>query len=222
MAATIETKSSSYYLGTRREVSELLPGSYSRVLEIGCGEGGFRSHLGECEYWGIEPQRGPAALARQRLFKVIDATYEDAYGQLPDCYFDLVICNDVIEHMTAPEQFLESIKNKVRPGARLVGSIPNVRFVGNLFEVLCLKDWQYTDQGILDRTHLRFFTEKSIRRMFETHGFLIEQLSGINAVPVTVWPVRLLVKNLFVLMLGADSRFFQFGFRVKWAPSLKT
>jgi len=211
----MKPKSSPYYQGYRHEVIKLLPGHYSRVLEIGCGEGGFRTNLGTCEYWGIEPQSDPAAIARKSLFRVIEGRYQDVYKQLPEGYFDLVICNDVIEHIAEPNGFLVSIKRKMRAGSVLVGSVPNVRFIGNLFELLIMKDWQYKDDGVLDRTHLRFFTEKSLRRLFRDQGFLIEEFVGINSVPAGVFPLRLLIKNLCALILGSDTRFLQFGFRIK-------
>lgn len=216
----VEASSSPYYKGLRREVVQFLPAGYSRVLEIGCGEGGFRSYVGPCEYWGIEPNHHAAAIARAALSRVIEATYQDAFSQLPDHYFDMVICNDVIEHMVDPEQFLSSIKQKLKVGAVLVGSIPNVRYAGHLFELLFLKDWQYQDQGILDRTHLRFFTEKSMERLFKKHGFLVERLGGINGTPKGIGSLRLLLKNLFILMIGADSRFLQFGFRIKYTSDI--
>jgi len=182
---------------------------------MGCGEGGFRMNLGPCEYWGVEPQPDPAAIARKSLFRVIEGKYQDVHEQLPDGYFDLVICNDVIEHMVEPNEFLVSIKRKMQAGAVLVGSIPNVRFIGNLFELLIMTDWQYKDDGVLDRTHLRFFTEKSLRRLFRDQGFLIEEFGGLNAVPVGIFPLRLFIKNLCALILGSDTRFLQFGFRIK-------
>jgi len=211
------SSSSPYYCGTRQEVAQFLPSHYTKVLEIGCGEGGFRTYVGPCEYWGIEPNRAAASIARTVLFRVIEGTYQEAFEHLPNHHFDLVICNDVIEHMANPEEFLASITEKMTVGATLVGSIPNVRFVGNLFELLFLKDWQYKDQGILDRTHLKFFTHKSLRCLFQNHGFLVEELRGINGVPVGIFQLRLLLKNLFILVMGCDSRFLQFGFRVRSA-----
>lgn len=210
-----------YYKGLRPEVAQFLPARYSRVLEIGCGEGGFRSYMEPCEYWGVEPNHHAAAIARTVLSRVIEATYEDAFSQLPDHYFDMVICNDVIEHMVNPENFFSSIKQKLQVGAALVGSIPNVRYVGNLFELLFLKDWQYRDQGVLDRTHLKFFTEKSVRRLFQDHRFLIEQISGVNGVSLKGCSLRTLLKIIFILIIGADSRFLQFGFRVRYTGDIE-
>lgn len=211
----------SYYQNLRSEVAALLPSSYSKVLEVGCGAGTFRSNLTKpCEYWGIEPVPEVAQLAKTRLDKVLVVGAEQALEQLPDRYFDLVICNDVLEHMLHPDLFLQAIKPKLSAqGAHLVGSIPNVRYVLNLNNLIRHKDWQYTDSGTLDRTHFRFFTEKSLKRMFIEVGFEIEAFAGINAVStISVSSVRKFASSAFwtvvTSILGADTRFLQFAFRL--------
>lgn len=176
------TKHESYYQGARPEVAPFLPDHYTRVLEIGCGNGAFRQLMtADCEYWGVEPMESAAREADQRLHKVIHGTFEVAYPQLPDHYFDLVICNDVIEHLPDHEDFLRKIKDKMTPGGQLIGSVPNVRYYKNLFAVVVKKDWRYTAKGILDSTHLRFFTRKSLLRSFRANGFQSEKLQYINS-----------------------------------------
>lgn len=84
-----------------------LPVAYSRVLEIGCADGEFRQNLtGEHEYWGVEPVRSAANTASKRLDNVLVGTYAEVEGDIPNDYFDLVICNDVIEHMVDHDKFL--------------------------------------------------------------------------------------------------------------------
>jgi SAM-dependent methyltransferase len=210
------SKSSPYYEGARKEVAKFLPEQYSRVLEVGCGEGGFHINLKQgCEHWGIEPVHPAADIARRKLHRVIEASYLEALNQLPDNYYDLVICNDVIEHMVDHDEFFRTIRRKISEKACLVGSIPNVRYIGNLFELLFLKDWKYKDDGILDRTHLRFFTDKSIKRSFCENGFMIEEYAGINGVELGFMPLRIMLKNACILLFGSDTRFLQFGFRIR-------
>jgi 2-polyprenyl-3-methyl-5-hydroxy-6-metoxy-1,4-benzoquinol methylase len=206
-----------YYEGARKEVAQFLPGHYSKVLEIGCGEGGFHENLIQgSEHWGVEPVHAAANIASGKLYKVIPLCYQEAVEQIPNNYFDLIICNDVIEHMINHDEFFQSIKGKVTQSAYLVGSIPNVRYIGNLAKLLFMKDWKYEDEGILDRTHLRFFTEKSLKRLFHENGFTIEEFVGINEVEFKLTSPRMLLKNALTLLLGRDTRFLQFGFRIQY------
>lgn len=204
-----------YYRLDRREIVPLLPRQCSTVLEVGCGEGEFRENLSQdSEYWGIEPVAEVAAIAANRLDKTLVGTYESTLDQIPDSYFDLVICNDVIEHMSDHDAFFQSIKSKLKPNGQIVASIPNVRYVRNLFEVFVKKDWKYKDSGILDRTHLRFFTEKSLNRTISENGFLVDQFMGINPYTHRSFLARGACR-LAALLLGQDIRFLQFAVRIR-------
>jgi len=200
---------SSYYKSFREEVIPLLPPKYSRVLEIGCGEGNFRSNLKlDNIYWGIEPIAEAAEVAKTKLDEVLVGTYEEKINEIPDNFFDLIICNDVIEHMVDHDAFLASIKSKMKTNASLISSVPNVRFIRNLTELLLKKDWQYKDRGILDRTHLRFFTEKSLKRCIKDNGYQIEQFIGLC-------PIRnSILKQIIFLIFGNDLRYLQFGIHI--------
>jgi len=158
-----------------------IPERRRTVLEVGCGLGRFAASIpGVAEAWGVEPNEDAAEVAKGQLYRVIQATFDVARKDLPANYFDVVVCNDVIEHMIDHDQFLEDAKTLLTPGGVLVASIPNVRFYLNLFELVCARDWEYREAGILDRTHLRFFTERSLRRTLDQHGYRIEDLRGIN------------------------------------------
>lgn len=207
---------SEYYNGTRSNVAEFLPEKYSRVLEIGCGSGGFRDNLTlNCEYWGIEPHRPAYEIASQKLDNVFNGTYDEFSEIIPNNYFDLVICNDVIEHMADHDNFLNEIKLKMAKGAYLVGSLPNVRYFPNLISLIFEKNWKYQDAGILDRTHLRFFTEKSILETFNHHSFIINDFSGINSISYKPTSLRKILKILAIKALGKDTQFLQFAFRLQ-------
>ena len=211
-----------YYRNTRPEVAAFLPPDAARVLEIGCGAGNFRRNFtGPVEYWGVEPVPAIAAIAAGALDKVLVGTFRDVLASLPDGHFDLVVCNDVIEHMDDHDGFLEAIKGKMRPGrAWLVGSVPNVRYITNLYALLVRKDWQYVDAGILDRTHLRFFTRRSLERALLAHGYSVERLEGINRIRIGARsPARFALSVLVqgaAWILGRDTLSAQFAFRVCW------
>lgn len=207
---------------TRHEVASFLPKSSKKmtVLEVGCGFGNFRKNIEiECEYWGIEPNQSTAQQASNKLDKVLMGTFSETYASLPDHFFDCVVCNDVIEHMDDVDGFLQAIKSKLKPAGVIVGSIPNVRYIDNLFNLMVLKDWKYVDSGILDKTHLRFFTQKSLLRTFTSNGYSVEAFSGVNPINIKTESVKRCVMSIAAIslsyLIGADSKFTQFGFRIK-------
>lgn len=199
----------------------LLPQRYARVLEIGCDEGDFAARL-QGEVWGVEPEVESATIAAGRLHRVLIGTFEVVRGELPQNYFDVVVCNDVIEHMVDHDRFLRVIRAYIAPGGVLVGSVPNMRHYRALFELLILRDWDYRDTGVLDRTHLRWFTARSLRRSLSRAGFVIERLQGINGGIRFGWSRQRLPHALFgwaliALTLGwwRDIRFMQLAFRAR-------
>jgi SAM-dependent methyltransferase len=225
------TEKGGYFKANRRDIALLLPGTYSKVLEVGCATGGFSEHLAlPSEYWGIEPNRIAASAAKERTERVLIGTYDEVAFQLPDGYFDLVICNDVIEHMVDHDAFLEAVKKKMTRDGVIVGSLPNIRHITALAKLLISKDWPYSDSGILDRTHLRFFTARSLRRTFDCHGYDIEVIRGLASVirhglcrpakPLSMamnTAFKLSTLSVVMLTLGAywDTQYPQFGFRVR-------
>jgi 2-polyprenyl-3-methyl-5-hydroxy-6-metoxy-1,4-benzoquinol methylase len=211
---------SGYYGEARREMLPFVPARRAHVLEIGCGEGRFSGALtGVEESWGVEPS--PAAeVAKHHLTRVLQATFDEAEPELPVGFFDLVICNDVIEHLPDHGSFLARIGRYMAPDGMIIGSIPNVRFYNNMFEYLLEKDWHYTDSGVLDRTHLTFFTQKSLRKVLERHGFKVLRLQGINSWYRFSRTARgraylIAAFALMVVTLGyfADIRHLQFAFQ---------
>ncbi len=211
-------KPSSYFGIDRSEMLSFVPPRAQKVLEIGCGRGGFgallKSRLG-AEVHGVEIHEPSAQQAAKVLDKVYTGSLESIVEKLPSHTYDTVICNDVLEHFAYPDQVLAQLKRCLSPGAVIVASIPNVRHIGNLFHLLIQKDWKYMDSGIRDNTHLRFFTQKSIQRLFESCGYHIELLHGIC-------PSRHPAFSLFnILTFGffADTRYFQFAVRAKLSAS---
>lgn len=198
-----------------------LPTNYDSVLEIGCGEGRFADNLTQgCDTWAIEQEFQAADIASKTINTVIKGTYNQVSSKIPDQYFDLVVCNDVIEHMEDPNGFLLSIKEKMKPNSFLIGSIPNVRFYKNLFELLIKKDWRYKEKGVLDYTHLRFFTERSIYRLFSDNGFEVKSLFGINSAKFSTSMSTTIRRTIMfdlisIVSLGLfrDIQYRQYGFQ---------
>ena len=215
------------YRQSRREMLALLPAEYAKVLEIGCDEGDFAAGL-YGEVWGVEPDTESATIAAGRLHRVLTGTFDTVRAKLPQGYFDVIVCNDVIEHMADHDRFLREIGDYLAPGGVLIGSVPNMRHYRALFELLVLRDWDYRDSGVLDRTHLRFFTARSLRRSLVRAGFRIERFEGINggiqfgppggfSLSRQHLPHALFGWAMIALTFGQwrDIRFMQFGFRVR-------
>ena len=215
--------SKSYHGQNREEVVMFLPKSYSKVLEVGCGEGTFLRYINpDAEVWGIEPNKLAANKASEIYHVVYNDFFDNVLSEIPDNYFDLVICNDVIEHMADHNDFFNKIKNKMTSHGFIVGSVPNVRFINNLFNLLILKDWRYKESGVLDYTHLRFFTEKSLKKTFLDNGFGVKMFEGLNSVFVRKYTKNIIIENavtfiiiLFSFGFYSDVRFVQFGFQLQ-------
>jgi len=170
-----------YFGHARPEVLALIPETARAVLDIGCGAGRLgealkaRQHV---EVVGVELNEAAAAAARQRLDQVFVGDVEGLDLPLPPGPFDAIVCGDIIEHLRDPELLLLRARAWLAPGGTLVASIPNVRHysvVGSLLD----GNWTYESAGLLDRTHLRFFTRREIEKLFFRAGFAIDQMTSI-------------------------------------------
>jgi 2-polyprenyl-3-methyl-5-hydroxy-6-metoxy-1,4-benzoquinol methylase len=202
----------SYYQNTREEMLAYVPSSAGRVLEVGCGEGGFGSRLKElrgCEVWGVEVDAAAAARASLRLDRVICGDVGQLMSKVPEHHFDAIVFNDVLEHLVDPWAVVRVARSRLDDGGVVVSSIPNIRHYPTMARLLLRKAWEYEDSGILDRTHLRFFTEKSVRLMYERLGYDILRHEGVNPVPGRRLAYR--VANLLARGPVSDMRFLQFA-----------
>ncbi len=195
-----------YYALARENMLKYVPEGSKTVLEVGCGEGYFGHELKELrpdrEVWGIEIDPAAAEKARANLDKVLVGPVESFLDELPEGYFDCVVFNDVLEHLVDPELVLRKIRRNMSAGSAVVASIPNVRYFPVLFRLILRKEWRYVDNGVLDRTHLRFFTDKSIREMFEGLGYDLVTIDGIGR--LNTWRPK--VAAIFSLGLFSDCR----------------
>ena len=205
----LSTKPEGYYTQARPEMLTFVPKDAKRILDVGCSEGRFGLQLKEmlnAEVWGVEMVQTAAEIARPRLDRILVGDVMQQLQHLPAAYFDCITFNDVIEHIVDPYKMLLAMKEKLSSRGVIVTSIPNVRYFRNLFNVVVRGNWRYEEHGILDNTHLRFFTKKSIKEMFESLGYTVVQLKGINATPS--WKVTLF--NVTTFGLFSDTRYLQF------------
>ena len=155
-------KEKSYYQGDRQDMLRFIPPFSKRILEVGCGEGAFAQKLlyEDREIWGVELNKTAAKRASEVLYKVYVDAIENVINDLPDRYFDLIIFNDVLEHLNDPRGVLLKIRQKLIYEGKIIASIPNLRFAKVMFNLIVKQDFTYTEMGILDSTHLRFLQLK--------------------------------------------------------------
>jgi SAM-dependent methyltransferase len=148
---------------------KFIPPGTQKILELGCANGGLGQIILEkglaAEYVGIEIRPEEAEAARKRLTAVFCEDAERFELPYEAGYFDCLIYGDSIEHLRDPERVLVYHTRLLKPGGMVLCSIPNVR---NLFVIdhLLHGNWTYTDWGLLDRTHLRYFTLRELRSLF--------------------------------------------------------
>ncbi len=166
-------KAEAYYSHARVEVIEFVPESAMKILEIGCGAGSTGKLLKEQnkgrEVVGVEFNKEAAKSASGVLDKVFTGDIEKLTLPYPKRYFDAIIYADVLEHLNNPEALLKKHKQLLKDDGLMVMSIPNVQHFTVINQLMAGR-WTYTDEGLLDRTHLRFFTLYEIRQMLERLG----------------------------------------------------
>lgn len=207
------TKDKTYYANARTEMLQFIPKDAKKVLEVGCGEGKFSSILTEQgrETWVIEPDQQSAEIASKSVYKVLQGSIDEKLSEVPDHFFDVIVMNDVIEHLTEPWDDIKKLKNKLKDTGVFVSSIPNVRYAKNLFHVLFKRDWEYTDDRILDITHYQFFTKKSIKRLWEDNGYTIQRIKGINRTKSFAYVPFAILLNMVLLLSQLDVFYMQFA-----------
>jgi 2-polyprenyl-3-methyl-5-hydroxy-6-metoxy-1,4-benzoquinol methylase len=179
----IENQAADHYLDYVNEAMyQGLEGQPGRVLELGCAGGMFGKTLKDrhpgTHVTGIEAGHAAAAVASGRLDRVICARIEDvdfaAHGIGPGS-FDHVIAGDVLEHLYNPWATLVQVRPLLAPGGHLVASIPNVRNLRVVAGLLLEGRFDYVARGLLDITHVRFFTLDGIVTMLRETGYVLEK-----------------------------------------------
>ncbi|MBP1676419.1 MAG: Methyltransferase type 12 [Bacteroidetes bacterium] len=182
--STINTNKALYLNSTRIEMKKYIPEHAIKILEIGCSDGSFCSLIKkeERELWGVEMNKETALKAASVCDKVVIGNFDDVFNDLPKNYFDCIVFNDVLEHIYSPWNTLEMAKEILVDGGVVVSSIPNFRFIANMIEIVLHGEFRYRPEGgILDDTHIRFFTSKSIYQLFSNMGYKIVRSEGINS-----------------------------------------
>jgi len=216
-AELYQHKTDSYFQNSRQDLLELIPppGPY-RILELGAGSGatlrtakarGLASEVVGMDIAKVDDidTEGPV------VDRFIYGNIEELELDFPDNYFDVVLCGDVLEHLVDPWKIVEKIHKHLKPGGLFISSIPNIRNILVLWHVFVKGDFRYSNFGLLDRTHLRYFCRQNIVEMLEQGGFSIEDMK-VNMAP---WRrrERLInaltfgrIKDLFVMQYRTVAR----------------
>ena len=176
-------KRQDYFTCVRNELLPFVPVNVKKVLDVGCGSGNFGQMLKlkyGCTVWGIEPNLDAALEAKNKLDLVINDVFVEDLDQLTNQRFDCIFFNDVLEHLDNPSQALSTAIKFLTTDGSIVASIPNIRYYPVIYDILVGKDFQYQEHGVLDKTHLKFFTKKSIIRLFNDANLEVIKISGIN------------------------------------------
>ncbi len=161
----------------RTDLLQLITEAPQRVFEIGCGSGAtglaLKQKFQGIEFIGLESEEKAAQIAQTRLDKVIVSDIEkvplDTFGLMRE-YFDLIICADVLEHLYDPWKTLFILRDYLKPNGKLIASIPNIQNIDVIINLLN-GHWTYSKYGLLDATHIRFFTLNEIMKMFSGTGY---------------------------------------------------
>ncbi len=177
-----------YHDNARRDVLPWLPARATRCFDLGCGSGGtlslLRSQFPDAWLGGLEMDPASAELARAggNTIWCGDADGFAFSEHMEEASLDLVLCLDVLEHLVDPWAVVKKLSPLLRPGGLLIASIPNIRYHKVLKSLVFDGEFEYTDSGLLDRTHLRFFVRDTAERLVACGGLQVK--STASALPI--------------------------------------
>lgn len=188
-AAAYAGKAETYFSGARADFVARLPRDASAsILEVGCGSGATGALAfakGRCgRYAGVELFDDAAAKARRVLSEVVSGDVERLALPWQPASFDALILSEVLEHLIEPWAVVERLARLVRPGGMVLASSPNISHWRVVAELIRGR-FELADQGVFDRTHMRWFTPASFAAMFERAGFAV-----VSVRPVTPFAAR--------------------------------
>lgn len=206
-------KQKSYFRNTRKELAEMVEGKDNKILEIGCGAGETGDYLKKSgkasEVIGIELLESAGNEAARKLDRVIIGNAETLTLDFPKEYFDCVILGDVLEHMVNPWCVLKKLNLYLKANGCVIASIPNVKYIWVFIGLLLRDDWRYEEEGVLDITHLRFFTKKTMKKLF------FEAELEIIEIKPNLCPWGLKSKFINAVTLGIFKDFFALQYHIK-------
>lgn len=177
LTENLSTAQDIYFSGARPEVAAMVPWGTTSVLDVGCGFGGLAPLLRARSVQKISGiELNPAASSH--LKRIYDqhwiGSVESVNISEDLALFDCIIFADVLEHLVDPWEVLKKYTQYLSPEGVVIASIPNVRNLGLIYRLLVQGRWTYSESGLLDKTHLRFFSRAEIKTLFIQAGLKIE------------------------------------------------
>ncbi len=171
-------------------LTRLGEGGGRRLLDAGAADG-FLSELLTARGWRVtalerDPER--AARARGKCHEVLVADLAEAAGVV-EGPFDAIVYGDVLEHLADPLAALRALNPTLAEGGVIIVSVPNVAHLWVRLQLLAGR-FDYADRGILDRTHLRFFTRRTLLDLLTRAGLVVEELRATPVPLPLVVPAR--------------------------------
>lgn len=170
-----------YYKNVRSEIFQLLPPHSEKLFEVGCGAGytlSFLKESGRCSWvGGVELYSIAATEAKEKnIDLILEGSIDEIALPFEENSLDVILCLDVLEHLVDPWKVLKNLCRYLKHGGVLICSIPNVRHFRVVLPLLFKGEWKYSEEGILDKTHLRFFTKKTAVSLIEDSGCVVDEL----------------------------------------------
>lgn len=150
----------------------------SKVLDVGCATGYFAQKLKEkdCKVWGIEMDKKAAILAKPYCEEVIVEDIEKIEKlPKPRNFYDYILFLDVLEHLKYPDKIIQLLKPYLKKDGKIIISVPNIAHISIRLRLL-LGSFDYERVGIMDETHLRFFTKKTLQEFIKQAGLKLVEL----------------------------------------------
>ena len=180
------------------------------ILDVGCGLGNLgarlRSSVEGRKVFGIENIEEVAKIAKTKLDGVLLGDVQSMDITFDKSMFDCIIFADVLEHLLDPVRVLQKLRSFLKSDGIIICSIPNMRHYTVILK-LVRHGWIYEDYGLFDRTHLRFFSFTSMKRLITDGGFVIESI-----IPRNVASKKMILLNR--LMFGRLEEFVAFQYLI--------
>lgn len=194
-----------------------LIGPNLKVLELGSASGYMTQRLNEsgCEVDIVEIDNEDAKKASKYAHKIYIGNLEDSsFLSSIGGEFDVILAADVLEHISYPEVVLKKLRKNLKKDGRLIISLPNIACWPIRKDLFLKGKFEYTDTGILDRTHLRFFTYQTIIKFLEQSDYKLDSRFDMEI----LYPFRNSIKK--IPLFGKIIDYFLAGFFVKNYPNL--